>query len=267
METTTLNHKENTNQTKTRISRREKLLMRFFANLNIPERYREVIRLLWLASEGRSTFEVSYLELAKLSRKEPNKKKMQSLVKNFLKWQEKNKVEVLKLLSFGKRMKKDDGSFEFLKNKYELLFLADFQKVIDGLKERISYKKLEPLVDEFSRSYTNREHSITKIRISERKQFNKDKETVKTKLKKLYNQNPKETLELLANISGSIAEQEQLRVKREEQKQEAVYKKQIIESVLMQSKETVNSSTATIYKAGVGSETSSINNFFFLPLG
>jgi putative DNA primase/helicase len=121
---------------KKRITKYEKTIFSFFRELNLPPKFREIIRAFIIASDGNTFFEASYNDLTNILFKRSairfraNKNWTRSNVRALKKWQQDNGVELVRIIEEGNIRITPDGGEEYLKTKYELVLLDELVQVI-----------------------------------------------------------------------------------------------------------------------------------------
>lgn len=159
-----------------------------FRRLGIKPNQRQLIRAFIEASQGKKEFEVSYLELADIlfekdsASKDTLKKRVADWLKVLLVWQEKNGVELIRILEPGRKIENETGRFEYSNSVYELVMLDGFQKLIASNSEDLSVD-----IDEFILSLDAQFQPIKRVeKYHPRHQARKNKNTVLTKFKRIF---------------------------------------------------------------------------------
>jgi hypothetical protein len=143
-------------------ARIESIIEEFIKEIGLKPTLRELIRAFLRISEGRNYFEASRKQLAAsvhgqhiLRDKNETKRKTDSIkhhLGNLLKWQEKNGLEIIRIVTFGNRVHMTDGTFNYNATRYHFILLDEvlkmipadsaesfevsFEKVVEVLKEK-----------------------------------------------------------------------------------------------------------------------------------
>jgi bifunctional DNA primase/polymerase-like protein len=137
---------------KKKIKKYEETIFSFFRELNLPTKFREIVRAYIVASDGNTIFEASYNDLTNiLFKRSPlrfqgNKNRTRSNVRALKKWQQDNGVEIVRILEEGKIRRTSDGSEEYLKTKYELVLLDELVQVIYTCPSQEINKRVKEVV-------------------------------------------------------------------------------------------------------------------------
>ncbi len=120
------------------IKKYEATVFSFFRELNLPLKFREIIRAYILASGGETVFEASYKELTDIlfkknpARLQANREAVRYNVGELQRWQKKHEVELIRVLEKGRKISHPDGNEEYQKTKYQLVMLEELVKVLYG---------------------------------------------------------------------------------------------------------------------------------------
>jgi hypothetical protein len=132
----------------------------FIRNLGLKPFLREIIRTFVKISEGRCYFEASRKELAAgvygnsvLYSADESKRKCEAIkyhLDNLLKWQEKNQLQIINIVTLGNRVKKSDGTFTYNKSKFHFVLLDEILKMIPDDSEgyELNYEKAVEILKE-----------------------------------------------------------------------------------------------------------------------
>jgi bifunctional DNA primase/polymerase-like protein len=122
-------------QIKKLIKRYEDTIFSFFRELNLPLKFREIIRAYIVASDGNTFFDASHTDLTNILFRRSatgfraNRERVRSNVRALQKWQEEKGVLLIRVIEEGNK-KVVDGKPEYLKTKYELVLLNELVKVL-----------------------------------------------------------------------------------------------------------------------------------------
>ena len=117
------------------IKRYEDTVFSFFRELNVPLKFREIIRAYIVASDGHTYFEASHTDLTNILFRRSatgfgaNRERVRSNARALQKWQEEKGVLLIRVIEEG-RKKVVDGKPEYLKTQYELVLLNELVKVL-----------------------------------------------------------------------------------------------------------------------------------------
>lgn len=159
-----------------------------FRRLGIKSNQCRLIKAFIEVSQGKKEFEVSYLELADIlfekdsALRDTLKKRVADWLKVLLVWQEKNGVELIRILEVGSKKENETGRFEYSNSVYELVMLDGFQKLIASKSENLAAD-----IDEFILSLDSQFQPIKRVKkYHPRHQARKNKNTVLTKFKRIF---------------------------------------------------------------------------------
>jgi len=202
-------------QVKRLIQKYEAAIFSFFRELNLPLKFREIIRAYILVCGGETVFEASYNELTdtlfkRTERLQANRDKVRYNIESLQEWQEKHKVELIRVLEKGRKISHPDGSEEYQKTKYQLVMLEELVKVLyDGPADEIEARVKEAA----TRMRENHVPNNEKKKVPTRFMLQRNRRTIFTKFGKVFEQaeesslNPVEVCQtLLFDLQASLDE-------------------------------------------------------------
>jgi len=112
----------------------EAKMLRIFRELQLKPNQCQLIRAFIVVSDGQPEFEASFSELEAITSKKGKSEKKTANVRNALKtlleWQNKNQIELVRVLEKGKQITDQDGRINYQKSKYRFILLNDLATVI-----------------------------------------------------------------------------------------------------------------------------------------
>ena len=117
------------------IKKYEDTIFSFFRELNLPLKFREIIRAYIVASDGDIVFEASHTDLTNILFRRSatsfhaNRERGRSNIRALQKWQEEKGVMLIRVIEEGSK-KVVDGKPEYLKTKYEFVLLNELVHVL-----------------------------------------------------------------------------------------------------------------------------------------
>jgi hypothetical protein len=178
-------------QIKKLIKRYEATVFSFFRELNLPLKFREIIRGYILASDGETVFEASYNELTDVlfkraaARLPSNREMVRYNAEALQKWQDKHKVELIRVLQKGRKISRPDGSEEYQKTKYQLVLLEELVRVLYGCPENEMKSRVKEAVARMRGNYTPDDH---KRQVPTRFMLERNRRTILTKFGRVFEQ-------------------------------------------------------------------------------
>jgi hypothetical protein len=169
----------------------EKAFAELFRELRLKPAQCGLIRAFLAISEGKTEFETSYQDLAKVNNKIGDNerkilKKFTDNTRNAFKvlndWQIENKLTLIEQVEIGRRINNSDGTFTYQNSKYRFVFLEELNKTIfdnpknavQVIKKTIDELKKQPIEDKKAKSY----HPRYWMKVA--------KKTIQTKLRKAF---------------------------------------------------------------------------------
>jgi hypothetical protein len=119
-------------------TRYEVVLSELLKKLGLKPNQCQLIRAFITASKGESRFEVSRTDLAYIlfndnsTKLKANKEKVSYWLETLQKWQEKNSLELIRIVEKGSREETDNGRFAYHKPKYEFVMLGEFLMLLNS---------------------------------------------------------------------------------------------------------------------------------------
>ncbi len=121
----------------------EVVLSELLKKFGLKPNHCQLIRAFITASKGESRFEVSSADLAYIlfndnsTKLRANKEKVSYWLETLQKWQEKNSLELIRIVEKGSREETENGRFAYHKSKYEFVMLGEFVKLLDSEQENL----------------------------------------------------------------------------------------------------------------------------------
>ncbi len=134
------------------------ILSGLFRKLGLKPNQCELIRAFISVSKGETNFEVSRAELAQIlfndnsTKFKANKEKVRYWLETLQKWQEKNSLELIRIVEKGSREETDNGRFAFHKPKYEFVMLREFLMLLHSKQEDLE-ANLESAISRLTGEY------------------------------------------------------------------------------------------------------------------
>lgn len=167
----------------------ESVLNVFYKRLHIKPNQCQLIRALLIASNGEKHFEVSYLELADILFDKNSatnitlKKRVSDWLDVLLAWQQKNRLELVRVLEKGSRKETTNGRIEYHKTKYELVVLDEFINLFHSSSEKDLNENLEKFISLCKEKF---QPVGDKKKYHPRHQVKKNKRDILTKFKRIF---------------------------------------------------------------------------------
>ncbi len=169
-------------------TRYEVVISELLKKLGLKPNHCELIRAFITASKGESRFEVSRTDLAYIlfndnsTKLKANKEKVSYWLETLQKWQEKNSLELIRVVEKGSREETDNGRFAFHKPKYEFVMLREFLMLLHSKQEDLE-ANLESAISRLKGQYQPSEKTTPYHPRHLRK---KAKKTIFTLLKSIF---------------------------------------------------------------------------------
>lgn len=166
----------------------EKVLNAFFRRLGLKSNQCQLIRAFLEVSQGNKCFETSYLELADIlfgkdaASKNTLKKRIEEWRKVLIAWQQKNGLELIRIVKKGNKKETQTGRFDFHKTKYEFVMLDELLKLAVSSSSNIG-DDIEQLISRFNGQWKLAE-KVKKYH--PRHQIKKNKKDILTKFEKIF---------------------------------------------------------------------------------
>lgn len=184
----------------------------FFKELGLKPAQRELIRAFIVISKGQTHFEVSNNDLANVLYKkdtngiQKNRGNLDYARKVLVKWQEDNKIELIRIVRQGQRKTNESGQFEYSKTQYEFVLLAELAVLFSSGSQDLE-TALKRALEKIKARYKPKKKAgktlpTNRLRIA--------KNTILTKFKRVFdlaieaNLNPKDECQGLLNQSQSL---------------------------------------------------------------
>lgn len=173
------------------LTKYEKVIFSFFRELNLPLKFREIVRAYILASGGDTFFEASYNELTDLlfkrsaTRLQANRETVRYHARALQAWQDGKKIELVRVVEKGRKINHTDGTTEYLKSKYELVLLDELVKVLYNCPSKEINARVKEAVGRMRDHFTPEE---PKRQLPIRFRLERDVKTVLTKFSKAFEQ-------------------------------------------------------------------------------
>lgn len=166
----------------------EQAFNNFFKELGLKPSQTQLIRAFIDISKGQINFEASANDLANILYKkntngfQKNRGKVSYALKVLAKWQEENKVELIRIIQKGRRKINDSGHFEYTKTQYEFVALKDLVTIPYS-----DSQDLETLIEKvLAKIRANYEPVKKPKNINARNKLRIAKNTIITKLKRVF---------------------------------------------------------------------------------
>lgn len=212
----------------------ESKMLKLFGSLGLKPNHCQLIRALIIVSGGNVEFEASFKDLQKLAKGDKgNTSTIRYALKSLLKWQDKNNIEIVRVLTHGKRIQNQDGTFEYQKTKFRMRLIDEIDDIYQADPDNFEKEVLQLINNLKSESVqTHLRNSYHPLH-----NFRKAKNTIKTKLVRVYE---------YANQAGLNPEMEFERIVKDAKAE--LVKIQEIEKFKKNRTDFINSFEAKVYR-------------------
>lgn len=164
----------------------ETRMMQIFKELQLKPNQCQLIRAFLIVSDGKTEFEASFSELEALTNKKGKDDRKTNTVRHALKtileWQDKNQIELIRVLQKGRQITGEDGKFNYQKSKYKLILLNNLATVLHTDSERFE-AVFDELISKIREEYKPAEkgrkhHPLHKLKIA--------RKTIETKIRRVF---------------------------------------------------------------------------------
>ena len=164
----------------------EARMMQIFKELELKPNQCQLIRAFLIASKGKTEFEASFSELDALTNKkrksEGKTANVRNALKTLLEWQDKNQIELIRVVRKGQQFKTNEGIINYQKSKYRFILVSNLAEVLYSDSENFEIV-FEELISKIRAEYKpalklrkyHPNHNLTKVR-----------KTIETKFKRTF---------------------------------------------------------------------------------
>ncbi|HEY8561271.1 MAG TPA: hypothetical protein VIL74_12920 [Pyrinomonadaceae bacterium] len=174
---------ENYNEISTKLIDYETAMMGLYRELELKANQWQLLKALIIASNGKTEFNVSFTELDNLMIKTgKGSRRAGSALKSLQKWQDENKIELIRVIKPGHRKRNNDGTFEYLKTSFKFILFEEIATVFysdNGNFEAAFDKLISKAKAEYKETDKWRKHTP-------QHNLRKAKRTIKTKFRRVF---------------------------------------------------------------------------------